>query len=113
MNKVITMSQADKKTKSLCMAGFTALALMTVVLMSTGFIFAAGNPIDNLGQWILDGLRMLIAAFALVMGVVSIVKGQTVKGVIVLVAGAILFALCSSPETFASIGTTLLGALGF
>lgn len=94
------------------MMAYSAITAIMVLVMSTSMIFA-NNPINNLGEWILSGLQMLIVAFALIIGIVCIVKGQTVKGIITLAAGAILFALCASPQTFASIGSTLLGALGF
>lgn len=116
--KVMTLfSNVDNlnRTNKMLLTGamITLAMLMLFTIVSVPVFAAGGNPMTNLGNWLLDGLTILAAAVGLCMAVVSFVKGQTVKGIILLVVtGVVVFLASTNGSAFETIGQWLVNALG-
>lgn len=116
--KVMTLfSNADSlnRTNKVFLTGaIIALAMLVLFTAVSIPVFAAGdNPMTNIGNWLLSGLTILAAAVGLCMAVVSFVKGQTVKGIILLVVtGIVVYLASTNGAAFKTIGQWLINALG-
>lgn len=116
--KVMTLfgnvNSLNRTNKAFLTGTMIALVMLTMLTIVSVPVFAAGgNPMTNLGNWLLDGLTILAAAVGLCMAVVSFVKGQTVKGIILLVVtGIVVFLASTNGAAFSTIGQWLVNALG-
>ena len=89
-----------------------ALTVVFFAIMGVMCCFAAPG-VDGLWRWLQNQLKTLIVIVALALGVMSFAQKQTVKGIITIVAGALLYVIVGAgPDFFQSIGNTLKGWFG-
>jgi len=90
------------------------LTVFFAVIMGTMFCFAAGEPgVSGLWRWLQNQLKLLIVIVSLALGVMAFAQKQTVKGIITIVAGALLYAIIAAGDSFfQTLGSTLKGWFG-
>lgn len=115
MSTVLKRNVLTSNINRVVFLGMVCCLILLAVGMSTTELVAAagaGNPMENLGNWLLKGVKTLIIAGGVIFGGFNLIKGATVKGLIVLLLTGVIVALILAPSAFGTIGGWLLSAIG-